>query len=135
SHVWRQDHNGFSHQDPGFLNVVVNKQAEIVRVSLPADANTLLAVMRHAFDTQNRVNVVVAGKQPAPQWLSAAEADAHVTAGLGVGAWGGAGPGPGPDLRAPAASVPDVVLACAGDVPTMETVAAAQLVRDRLPDL
>lgn len=133
SHVWRQDHNGFSHQDPGFLNVVVNKQSEIVRVYLPPDANTLLAVMRHAFDTQNRVNVVVAGKQPQPQWLGADEADAHVVAGLGVWEW--AGNEPEFDADDPAASVPDVVLACAGDVPTMETVAAAQLLRDRLPDL
>ena len=133
SHVWRQDHNGFSHQDPGFLNVVVNKQAEIVRVYLPPDANTLLTVMRHVFDTQNRVNVVIAGKQPQPQWLTADEADAHVEAGLGVWAW--AGNEPGFDADDPAASVPDVVLACAGDVPTMETVAAAQLLRERLPDL
>lgn len=133
SHVWRQDHNGFSHQDPGFLNVVVNKQAEIVRVYLPPDANTLLATMRHAFDTQNRVNVIVAGKQPQPQWLSAEEADAHVDAGLGVWAW--AGNEPAFDASDPAASVPDVVLACAGDVPTMEAIAAAQLLRHRLPDL
>ncbi len=133
SHVWRQDHNGFSHQDPGFLNVVVNKQAEIVRVYLPPDANTLLTVMRHVFDTQNRVNVVVAGKQPQPQWLTADEADAHVEAGLGVWAW--AGNEPEFDADDPAASVPDIVLACAGDVPTMETVAAAQLLRERLPDL
>lgn len=133
SHVWRQDHNGFSHQDPGFLNVVVNKQAEIVRVYLPPDANTLLTVMRHVFDTQNRVNVVVAGKQPQPQWLTADEADAHVEAGLGVWAW--AGNEPGFDADDPAASVPDIVLGCAGDVPTMETVAAAQLLRERLPDL
>ncbi|WP_448006051.1 phosphoketolase family protein [Agromyces bauzanensis] len=133
SHVWRQDHNGFSHQDPGFLNVVVNKQAEVVRVYLPPDANTLLAVARHAFDTQNRVNVIVAGKQPHPQWLSTEEAEAHVTAGLGVWAW--AGTEPGFDPGDPAASVPDVVLACAGDVPTLETIAAAQLLRDRLPGL
>ena len=133
SHVWRQDHNGFSHQDPGFLGVVVNKQAEIVRVYLPPDANTLLAVMRHAFDTQNRVNVIVAGKQPEPQWLTAAEADAHVDAGIGVWAW--AGNEPGFDPGDPAASVPDVVLGCAGDVPTMEVIAAAQLLRQRLPDL
>ena len=116
--MWRQDHNGFSHQDPGFLDVVVNKQAEIVRVYLPPDANTLLAVMRHAFGTQNRVNVVVAGKQPEPQWLTAAEADAHVDAGIGVWAW--AGNEPGFDPGDPAASVPDVVLGCAGDVPTIE---------------
>ncbi len=133
SHVWRQDHNGFSHQDPGFLNVVVNKQAGVVRVYLPPDANTLLSTMRHVFDTQNRVNVVVAGKQPQPQWLSAEEAEAHVTAGLGVWAW--AGNEPGFDADNPSASVPDVVLACAGDVPTMEAVAAAELLRNRLPDL
>jgi len=133
SHVWRQDHNGFSHQDPGFLNVVVNKQADIVRVYLPPDANSLLTVMRHVFDTQNRVNVVVAGKQPQPQWLTADEADAHVEAGLGVWAW--AGNEPGFDADDPSASVPDIVLACAGDVPTMETVAAAQLLRERLPEL
>ncbi|MDF0512453.1 phosphoketolase family protein [Agromyces sp. H3Y2-19a] len=133
SHVWRQDHNGFSHQDPGFLNVVVNKQAEIVRVSLPPDANTLLATMRHAFGTRNRVNVVVAGKQPQQQWLSPDEADAHVAAGLGVWSW--AGNEPGFDPADPEASEPDVVLACAGDVPTVEAIAAAQLLRERLPEL
>ncbi|MFF2275690.1 phosphoketolase [Agromyces sp. NPDC058126] len=133
SHVWRQDHNGFSHQDPGFLNVVVNKQAEIVRVSLPPDANTLLATMRHAFGTRNRINVVVAGKQPQQQWLSPDEADAHVAAGLGVWAW--AGGEPGFEADDPAASAPDVVLACAGDVPTVEAIAAAQLLRERLPEL
>ncbi|WP_350349007.1 phosphoketolase family protein [Agromyces sp. G08B096] len=133
SHVWRQDHNGFSHQDPGFLNVVVNKQAEIVRVYLPPDANTLLEVMHHAFDTQNRVNVVVAGKQPQPAWLSLEEARAHVAAGLGVWPW--AGNEPGFDPADPGASVPDVVLAAAGDVPTIEAIAAAQLLRERLPDL
>lgn len=133
SHVWRQDHNGFSHQDPGFLNIVVNKQAEIVRVYLPPDANTLLATMRHAFDTRNRVNVVVAGKQPQQQWLSPDEADAHVAAGLGV--WARAGSEPGFDPARPEASVPDVVLACAGDVPTVEAIAAAQLLRERLPEL
>ncbi|WP_082462432.1 phosphoketolase [Agromyces sp. Leaf222] len=133
SHVWRQDHNGFSHQDPGFLNVVVNKQADVVRVYLPPDANTLLATMRHVFATTNRVNVVVAGKQPQPQWLGADEADAHVEAGLGVWAW--AGNEPGFDAADPAASVPDVVLGCAGDVPTIEAIAAAQLLRERLPGL
>ncbi|KRC60988.1 phosphoketolase [Agromyces sp. Root81] len=133
SHVWRQDHNGFSHQDPGFLNIVVNKQADVARVYLPPDANTLLAVMRHAFDTQNRVNVIVAGKQPAPQWMTLAEAEAHVEQGIGI--WAEAGNEPGYDAADPAASVPDVVMACAGDVPTMETVAAAQLLRERLPDL
>lgn len=133
SHVWRQDHNGFSHQDPGFLNVVVNKQADVVRVYLPPDANTLLVVMRHAFDTWNRVNVIVAGKQPAPQLMTLAEAEAHVEQGIGI--WAEAGNEPGYDAADPGASVPDVVLACAGDVPTMETVAAALLLRDRLPDL
>ncbi|MDQ0893383.1 phosphoketolase [Agromyces ramosus] len=133
SHVWRQDHNGFSHQDPGFLNVVVNKQAEVVRVYLPPDANTLLVTMRHAFDTQNRVNVVVAGKQPQQQWLSHEEAEAHVEAGLGVWEW--AGNEPGFEATDAAASVPDVVIACAGDVPTVEAVAAAQLLRGRLPEL
>ncbi len=133
SHVWRQDHNGFSHQDPGFLNVVVNKQAGIVRVYLPPDANTLLATMEHAFGTWNRVNVVVADKQPHPQWLSAEEADAHVVAGIGVWEW--AGNEPGFDATDAAASVPDVVIACAGDVPTIEAIAAAQLLRDRLPQL
>ena len=133
SHVWRQDHNGFSHQDPGFLSVVVNKQADVVRVYLPPDANTLLTVMRHAFDTQNRVNVVVAGKQPQQQWLTAAEAEEHVAAGVGVWAW--AGNEPRYDAADPAASVPDAVLACAGDVPTVEVIAAAQLLRERLPDL
>lgn len=133
SHVWRQDHNGFSHQDPGFLNVVVNKQAEVVRVYLPPDANTLLVTVRHAFDTQNRVNVVVAGKQPQQQWLSYDEAEAHVAAGLGVWEW--AGNEPGFESTDAAASVPDIVLACAGDVPTVEAVAAAQLLRHRLPDL
>ena len=133
SHVWRQDHNGFSHQDPGFLNVVVNKQAGVVRVYLPPDANTLLATMRHAFGTWNRVNVVVVDKQPHPQWLSADEADAHVVAGIGVWEW--AGNETGFDATDAGASVPDVVLACAGDVPTIEAIAAAQLLRDRLPQL
>ena len=134
SHVWRQDHNGFSHQDPGFLNVVVNKQAEIVRVYLPPDANTLLTVMRHAFDTQNRVNVVVAGKQPAAAVARRRRGGGARRGGprrLGVGGLRS----PDSIRRDPAASVPDVVLACAGDVPTMEVVAAAQLLRDRLPDL
>jgi xylulose-5-phosphate/fructose-6-phosphate phosphoketolase len=133
SHVWRQDHNGFSHQDPGFLNVVVNKQADLVRVYLPPDANTLLVTMRHVFDTTNRVNVVVAGKQPHPAWLTLDEAQSHVTAGAGVWPW--AGNEPGFDVGDPGSSVPDVVIACAGDIPTMEAVAAARLLRDALPDL
>ena len=140
SHVWRQDHNGFSHQDPGFLNVVVNKQADVVRVYLPPDANTLLATMRHAFGTSERVNVVVAGKQPQPAWLTGEQARAHVVAG--IGAWGWAGSEPrgaldpeGGGNAAAAEEDPDVVLACAGDVPTYETVAAAQLLREEAPEL
>lgn len=133
SHVWRQDHNGFSHQDPGFLNVVVNKQADLVRVYLPPDANTLLETMHHVLGTTNRVNVVVAGKQPHPVWLSPDEAREHVAAGAGV--WERAGNEPGFDAADPGASVPDVVLACAGDVPSLEAVAAAQLLTARLPEL
>lgn len=126
SHVWRQDHNGFSHQDPGFLNVVVNKQADVVRVYLPPDANTLLATMDHVFRTENRVNVVVAGKQEQPAWLSLDEARAHVDAGIGAWDWAGTAD---PDAE------PDVVVACAGDVPTLEAIAATQLLRERLPEL
>ncbi|QEO15014.1 phosphoketolase family protein [Agromyces intestinalis] len=127
SHVWRQDHNGFSHQDPGFLNIVVNKKAEVVRVYLPADANSLLVTMEHCFTTVDHVNVVVAGKQPQPQWLSLAEARAHGEAGLSIWHWAGSEDDPGLD--------PDVVLACAGDVPTLEAMAAAQLLRERVPGL
>jgi xylulose-5-phosphate/fructose-6-phosphate phosphoketolase len=126
SHVWRQDHNGFSHQDPGFLNVVVNKQADVVRVYLPPDANTLLVTMDHVFRTENRVNVVVAGKQEQPAWLSLDEARSHVDAGLGAWDWAGTDT-PGRD--------PDVVLACAGDVPTLEAIAASQLLREKVPEL
>jgi len=126
SHVWRQDHNGFSHQDPGFLNVVVTKQAHLVRVYLPADANTLLAVARHCLGTRDRVNVIVAGKQPEPAWLSLDDAVLHAERGLGIWDWAG-NERHGED--------PDVVMACAGDVPTMETIAAAQLLREALPDL
>ncbi|SEB94005.1 xylulose-5-phosphate/fructose-6-phosphate phosphoketolase [Paramicrobacterium humi] len=133
SHVWRQDHNGFSHQDPGFLNVVVSKQADVVRVYLPPDANTLLATMQHVFDTQNRVNVVVAGKQPEPAWLTLDEAKQHVKAGLGVWPW--AGNERDFDSSDPGKSTPDVVIACAGDVPTTEAIAAAQLVREELLDV
>ncbi|RUQ98310.1 phosphoketolase family protein [Labedella endophytica] len=129
SHVWRQDHNGFSHQDPGFLNVVVNKQADIVRVYLPPDANTLLATMDHVFRTENRVNVVVAGKQEQPAWLSLDEARAHVDAG--IGAWDWASTGTAEDD----AAEPDVVVACAGDVPTFEAMAAVALLRERVPAL
>ncbi|MGI8777488.1 MAG: phosphoketolase family protein, partial [Acidimicrobiales bacterium] len=124
SHVWRQDHNGFSHQDPGFIDHVVNKQAGIIRVYLPPDANCLLSVADHCLRSRQYVNVIVAGKQPALQYLSMDEAILHCTRGLGVWDWAGNDDGE-----------PDVVLACAGDVPTLETVAAAALVREHLPDL
>ena len=127
SHVWRQDHNGFSHQDPGFLNIVVNKKAAVVRVYLPPDANTLLVTMEHCFQTVDHVNVVVAGKQPQPQWLSIEEARRHGEAGLGIWEWAGSEDDPGLD--------PDVVIAAAGDVPTLEAMAAAQLLRERIPGL
>ncbi|THV29009.1 phosphoketolase [Glycomyces paridis] len=125
SHVWRQDHNGFSHQDPGFIDHVVNKKAEVVRVYLPPDANTLLSTMDHCLRSRQYVNVVVAGKQPAPNWLTMDEAVRHCTRGLGIWDWASSG-GEGE---------PDVVLACAGDVPTLETVAAADLLRRHLPHL
>jgi xylulose-5-phosphate/fructose-6-phosphate phosphoketolase len=125
SHVWRQDHNGFSHQDPGFLDVVVNKKAEVIRIYLPPDANTLLCVTDHCLRSRNYVNVIVAGKQPAPQWLDMDAAIAHCTAGAGIWEWASCDQG----------SEPDVVLACAGDVPTLETLAAADLLREMLPSL
>jgi xylulose-5-phosphate/fructose-6-phosphate phosphoketolase len=125
SHVWRQDHNGFSHQDPGFIDHVVNKKADVVRVYLPPDANTLLSVADHCLRSRNYVNVIVAGKQPAPQWLDIDAAAAHCEAGLGVWEWASTDGG----------RKPDVVLACAGDVPTLETLAAAALLRERLPRL
>ncbi|MGD9755071.1 MAG: phosphoketolase, partial [Acidimicrobiia bacterium] len=118
SHVWRQDHNGFSHQDPGFLDVVANKRAELVRIDLPPDANTLLVTMRAALSSTNRVNVVVAGKQPAPQYLDLEAADRHCRRGMGVWPWAG---------NEAERGEPDVVLACAGDVPTGEALAAARL--------
>ena len=126
SHVWRQDHNGFTHQDPGFLDVVVNKSADVVRVYLPFDANTLLSTMDHCLRSVDYVNVVVAGKQPEPQWLGMEEAIEHCTRGLGVLTWAG---------TEVAGEEPDVVLACAGDVPTLETLAAAKLLREVLPGL
>ncbi|WP_051196934.1 phosphoketolase family protein [Jonesia quinghaiensis] len=126
SHVWRQDHNGFSHQDPGFIDHVVNKKAEVVRVYLPADANTLLATYEHCLQSRQYVNVVVAGKQPAPNFLSMDQAKAHCERGLGIWEWAGTET-PGED--------PDVVLACAGDVPTLEVLAAADILRRELPDL
>ncbi|WP_123742430.1 phosphoketolase family protein [Saccharothrix texasensis] len=124
SHVWRQDHNGFSHQDPGFLDHVVNKKAEIVRVYLPPDTNTLLSVADHCLRSKHYVNVIVAGKQPALTYLDMPDAIAHCTRGLGIWDWAGTTEGE-----------PDVVLACAGDIPTLETLAAAKLLREHLPDL
>ncbi|MDF2444232.1 MAG: xylulose-5-phosphate/fructose-6-phosphate phosphoketolase [Subtercola sp.] len=126
SHVWRQDHNGFSHQDPGFIDHMVNKKADVVRVYLPVDANTLLSTYDHCLRSVDYINVVVAGKQPAPNWLTMDEAVAHCTRGLGIWDWAG--------TEVPG-SEPDVVLACAGDVPTLETLAAAAMLREHLPDL
>ena len=126
SHVWRQDHNGFSHQDPGFLDVAVNKSAEIVRVYLPFDANTLLSTYDHCLRSVDYVNVVVAGKQPAPQRLTMAEAVEHCTRGLGILPWAG---------TEVDGEEPDVVLAAAGDVPTLEVLAAAAILRERVPGL
>ena len=125
SHVWRQDHNGFSHQDPGFIDHVVNKKADVIRVYLPPDTNTLLSVADHCLRSKNYVNVVVAGKQPTPSWLSMDDAVLHCTRGLGIWNWAGSND----------QDDPDVVLGCAGDVPTLETVAAASLLRRHLPDL
>ncbi|WP_219517771.1 phosphoketolase family protein [Nonomuraea ceibae] len=125
SHVWRQDHNGFSHQDPGFLDVVVNKKAEVVRVYLPPDANTLLSVGDHCLRSRDYVNVIVAGKQPVLDLFTMDEAIAHCTRGLGILPW----------ASSDADAEPDVVLACAGDVPTLETLAAAAILREHLPQL
>lgn len=125
SHVWRQDHNGFTHQDPGFLDVVMNKKASVIRVYLPPDANCLLSVMDHCFRSRHYVNVIVAGKHPAPQWLSMDEAVIHCTKGIGIWEWASN------DRDAE----PDVVMACAGDVPTLETLAAVSILREKLPDL
>ena len=125
SHVWRQDHNGFSHQDPGFIDHVVNKKAEVVRVYLPPDANCLLSVTDHCLRSRNYINVVVAGKQPAPAWLTMDQAIKHCTAGVGIWEWASNDKG----------SEPDVVMACCGDVPTLETLAAVDLIRRHLPEL
>ena len=125
SHVWRQDHNGFSHQDPGFLDHVVNKKAEVIRVYLPPDANCLLSLTDHCLRSRNYVNVIVAGKQRAPQWLSMDEAVKHCTAGIGIWEWASNDKG----------GEPDVVLACCGDVPTLEVLAATALLRQHLPEL
>ena len=126
SHVWRQDHNGYSHQDPGFIDHVANKKADIVRIYLPPDANTLLWVADHCLKTWDRINVIVAGKQPEPQWLTMEEAAKHCEVGMGIWPWAG-NEIPG--------KAPDVVMACAGDVPTMEALAAVDLLRGYLPDL
>jgi xylulose-5-phosphate/fructose-6-phosphate phosphoketolase len=125
SHVWRQDHNGFSHQDPGFIDHVVNKKAEVIRVYLPPDANTLLSVADHCLRSRDYVNVIVAGKQPALSYLPMDEAILHCTRGLGIWDWASNDEG----------GEPDVVLGCAGDIPTLETLAAAWILRERLPDL
>jgi len=125
SHVWRQDHNGFSHQDPGFIDFVVNKKADVVRVYLPPDANTLLSVMDHCLRSRHYVNVVVAGKQPELQWLDMEAAIEHCTNGIGIWGWAST------DQN----SEPDVVMACAGDVPTLETLAAVDLLRQHFPDI
>jgi xylulose-5-phosphate/fructose-6-phosphate phosphoketolase len=125
SHVWRQDHNGFSHQDPGFIDHVVNKKAEIIRVYLPPDANCLLSVADHCLRTNHYVNVIVAGKQPALDYLTMDEAIAHCTRGIGIWEWASSDTG----------VEPDVVMACAGDIPTLETLAAVAMVREHLPEL
>ena len=125
SHVWRQDHNGFTHQDPGFIDFVMNKKADIIRVYLPPDANTLLSVADHCLRSRHYVNVIVAGKQPELQWLDMESAIAHCTAGIGIWSWASNDQG----------TEPDVVMACAGDVPTLETLAAVDLLRQHFPDL
>ncbi|MEJ7827914.1 MAG: phosphoketolase family protein [Segetibacter sp.] len=125
SHVWRQDHNGDSHQDPGFLDLVANKKADVVRIYLPPDANTLLSVTDHCLRSRNYINVIVAGKQPAMQWLDMDAAVKHCTAGLGIWEWASNDKG----------AEPDVIMACAGDVPTLETIAAVQILRAYLPEL
>ncbi len=124
SHVWRQDHNGATHQDPGFIDLVANKRAEVVRVYLPPDGNTLLSVADHCLRSRNYVNVIVAGKQPALAYLDMESAIDHCTRGLGIWQW-----------ASTATGEPDVVLACAGDVPTLETLAAADILRRELPGL
>lgn len=126
SHVWRQDHNGFSHQDPGFADFVANKKADTVRLYFPPDANTLLWVTDHCLRTWNRINVITAGKQPQPQWLNAHEAEKHCKAGAGIWEWAS---------TCPAEEEPDIVMACAGDVPTLETLAAVDYLKTALPNL
>jgi len=123
--VWRQDHNGFSHQDPGFIDHVVNKKADVIRVYLPPDANTLLFVTDVVLRSRNLINVIVAGKQPQQQWLNMDAAIKHCTAGIGIWEWASNDRG----------AEPDVVMACAGDIPTLETLAAVALLRQQVPDL
>ncbi len=125
SHVWRQDHNGFTHQDPGFVDLVVNKKAEVVRAYFPPDANCLLSVMDHCLRSRHYVNLVIAGKHPAPQWLTMDAAVQHCTAGIGIWQWASNDQG----------ALPDVVMVCCGDVPTLETLAAVSILREHLPDL
>jgi xylulose-5-phosphate/fructose-6-phosphate phosphoketolase len=125
SHVWRQDHNGFSHQDPGFIDHVINKKAEVIRVYLPPDGNTLLSVADHCLRTRQYVNVIVAGKQPQLQYLDIDDAVVHCTKGIGIWDWASTDDG----------GEPDIVLGCAGDVPTMETLAAVEILRGWFPDL
>ena len=125
SHVWRQDHNGFSHQDPGFIDHVVNKKSDVIRIYLPPDANCLLSVADHCLRSRNYVNVIVAGKQPALNWLSMDEAVLHCTRGIGIWDW----------ASTSGDQEPDLVMACCGDVPTLETLAAVAIRREHLPDL
>ncbi len=125
SHVWRQDHNGFSHQDPGFIDHAINKKASVIRVYLPPDANTLLSVTDHCLRSRNYINIIVVGKQPALQYLNMDAAIKHCTAGIGIWEWASNDIG----------SEPDVVMACAGDIPTLETLAAVRLLRQHIPDL
>ena len=125
SHVWRQDHNGFTHQDPGFIDHVVNKKAEVVRVYLPPDANCLLSVMNHCLRSRHYVNVVVAGKHPAPVWLGMEAAAGHCAEGIGIWRW----------ASSDEDAEPDVVMGCAGDVPTLETLGAVSILRKHLPEL
>src|SRR5208282_3136680 len=125
SHVWQQDHNGFTHQDPGFLDHVINKKADIVRVYLPPDANCLLSVFDHCLRSRNYVNVVVAGKHALPQWLTMDAAVVHCTEGIGIWQWASNDQG----------SEPDVVMACCGDTPTLEILAAVSILREHLPEL
>jgi xylulose-5-phosphate/fructose-6-phosphate phosphoketolase len=125
SHVWRQDHNGFSHQDPGFLDLVLNKKASVARIYLPPDTNTLLSVADHCLRSRHYINVIVAGKQPELQWLDMDAAVSHCRAGLGIWQWASTDEG----------GEPDVVMACAGDVPTLETLAAVDWLRKNVPQL